>query len=210
MTTARIDLTELLSERTLSHPTRITRGVLEGRDFHLTVFGYPWWRPNAGTGSEGAIELFFKNISEGLLDLPLIQDLDGDEDLEPFAVTSLVDIPWAQPSSQSIYASGPMSDPMRLYALLDAHLASVDAFTRPSHYLNAGDRPHRFVEFATSSSSLLATAPPSITRVICNELDAQGTPYTVHRGTDRVEGRLWVKLGDANFFCERAFAEFEN
>lgn len=202
----RVDLASLVSA--LSHPTRIVRGVLEGRDFRLSVIGYPWWRRDATLGSEGAIELIFEGVSGGSLDLPLTYDSDDDEQLEPFAVTPLADLAWAQPSSLSVYCSAPLTDPMRFYRLLADYLGSVGAPTTAAQYLNHGASPDRFVAFATSASYLLSTASPPITRLITDELAAQGVPYTVQGAEPAVDSRLWVRLGDANFYCDRAFAEF--
>ncbi|MDI1365714.1 MAG: hypothetical protein PSX79_12775 [bacterium] len=210
MAMTRVDLVSLLSERKVVHPTAIARGVLEGRNFRVVVVGHPWWRCDPAPKSENVIHLIFENISQGLLDLPLT-DEDWDEGLDTFSITGLEGVAWAQPSLRQIFCSAPTPDPIRFYALLTAYLKAEGAFTSAAHYLNGGSEPHRFVETLGSPGYLIATAPEAIARIVCAELDRQGVPHTVQGSVSTTpDTRLWVKLGDANFVCGRAFAEFES
>ncbi len=194
-----VDLTTLLRERQLRHPTQILRGVLEARTFTLTVRGSPWW-------IDGVFDLVFEAVSGGLLDLPLVNDPEDDEALEPFAVTPMADLPWAQPASHSLFCSAATPRPLRLYAVIADYLASAGAPTMAGQYLNGGARPDVFVETASTESYRVATAPPEIARIIRAELEAQGVPYTVQDHGVSSDDRLWVRLGDANIYCARAYA----
>jgi hypothetical protein len=208
----RIELTELLKSQDIVHPTRILSMAIKNGTLQVLVQGYPWWKSHGTSADEEELELCFEGLSEGSLDLTLASGSEDDyEALETFAVRSLANVDWAQPSSHSIYCSAPLQDPLRLYTVVQDHLLDVDSFKKPSDFLNFDfdGRLNGFMAIASSSLFLVARAPQSLSQIICEELTRQGVPHNVLTKTLPLEQRLWVTLGSFNFLCQSAMAIFE-
>jgi hypothetical protein len=201
-----VNLTDLLQTRDIAHPTRVARASLQGDRLSLTVQGHPWWKRDPQPGEESTLELIFEGISWGTLDLTL-SAAEWDEVLEDFRVQPLVDVDWAQPDARSIFCYAPLPDPFRLYAALHEWLRDRDAFKTAADFLNSGDDITRFAEITATQSYLVAKGPEIITQILCDELSRQDVPFEVHTFDLPTDRRLWVRLGAADFLCERAVAE---
>ena len=203
----RVDLVELLAERSIAHPTRIERAVICRNRLELTVSGHAWWS-DAGAGDPSSqVALVFEELSGG--ELPVCLNDPYDEDLEAFWVQRLAGVGWAQPDTNAIYCNGPLSDPVSLYSKLQAYLVAADAFKGPSDFLNQGEVLARFAKITSGKSYLLARGPDVVCRLLCDELGAQAVSHTVIAHSRPPEDRLWVRLNGSGFLCARAWAEFE-
>lgn len=72
---------ELLKERSVSHPSRVLATTVTDRQVRVQVIGWPWWKSNADTSRDHAIELVFSGVSDGVLE-PLDFDNEFDEALD--------------------------------------------------------------------------------------------------------------------------------
>lgn len=205
-TVMRVDLTGLLAKNPIVHPTRIERVVICGERLEMVVSGYPWWL-DTKRDEPSQITLIFEALAEGTFPVPIGDAFD--EDLESFSVVSLANIDWAQPSRNAIYCQEPLPDPARIYSLLQALLADAAAFKVPGDFLNQGHTLADFTKITSGHSYLLAHAPDSLCRLLCDELERQRVLYNVVESPTQSETRLWVRLNGAGFLCGAAWAEIE-
>lgn len=206
-TTMRIDLTQLLAKRPIVHPTRIERMIICGDRMEMVVTGHPWWVGAQADRPSPRITLVFEALSEGALPVHLNDPFS--EDLEGFAIQPLATVEWAQPPRNAIYCQAPLPDPARIYSMLQAFLTEASAFKGPGDFLNEGCLLDNFAKITSGGSYLLARAPDVLCRLLCDELDRQAVPHNVIEHATQPENRLWVRLGQAGFFCGRAWAEIE-
>jgi hypothetical protein len=204
----KIDLIELLRQREIVHPTRIV--AVEGghRRLRISVAGYPWWRDGVSDGEE-RIVFSFEGIDEGLLDAATLLHMEDDEALELCSVSPLSEEGWAAGgTSYATYCSGPLADPLRLYAVVEDYLWDADSPRSARDFLNVPDgRLARFCEISGTSSYLVADAPQAIHSIITAELQRQAVPHTVLVNERRSSHGLFVRIGGTSFVCERATAE---
>jgi len=203
----RRNLLDLLTERPIVHPTRIDAVTWMGRQLTIAVSGHPWWASAyEGRRREGAISLVFTDLGEGRLFTDELQPED-DEALEDFEILPVSDVPWAQARDWSIYCSGPIGEPISLFAKVHDYLRQGQAFMGPEHFLNgAGDMSH-FAAMTQTAGFLVGRGPTCIRDLICAELDRQHVPHNVIQTTADTEPRYLVRLGDSAFLCEDALAE---
>lgn len=207
-----VPLIDFLANSPTLGPARIVSGLLEQRNLIVLVRCYPWWLASRAFAEDRRnLRLVFAGISEGALDLPLADHGpdEWDDDLDELSIKDLKDVDWAQPSVHSIYAYAPTSDPVAIYRLVSNYLSSVGAAKGPEHYLHGGDRPDRFFEIFASASYLVGQGPKPVVQIIQQELERQSVPHNILTEEQAPEERLWVQWGDARFFCERAFVEFD-
>lgn len=206
----RRNLLDLLTERPIVHPTRIDSVMWSGRQLTIAVGGHPWWAsPYEGQRREGAMTLVFTDLGEGRLFTDELQPED-DEALEDFEVIPVSDVPWAQARDWSIYCSGPVGEPITLFAKVHDYLRQSQAFMGPEHFLNgAGDLSH-FAAMTRTAGFLLSRAPSGLRDLICAELDRQNVPHNVIQTTADTEPQYLVRLGDSAFLCQEALAEFSD
>jgi len=208
----RINLLDLLQSNPIVHPTRIASMAISDGTLRIAVTGYPWWKPRADFSDDGQLEIRFEGLSDGYLDVTLASgDEDDLEALEGFALRSLENIDWAQPCIHAIYCSGPLQNPLAIYAVVNDYLVDVEAFKTPDDFLNFNfdGKLSSFAETGASNSFLVARAPESVRQIICEELTRQSVPYNVITTKLPPEKRLWVTLGDGHFLCDKAFTVFD-
>jgi hypothetical protein len=206
----RVDLTQLLRDRPVVHPSRIVSMTLNDRELCVRVTGYPWWEDRAEKGRNGSIEFIFGDVTDGVLD-PLDFEFEFDEALEIFSVSATSDLPWAQPQGSAIYCNAPLRHPTPVYLIVHDFLASQGAFRRAWQYLNCPESEQLtpFIQITQSSSYLLGRFPLAIQNLVCGELDAQGVSYSAIPIALEKPGRLLVTFQKSQFFCETAEATFE-
>lgn len=203
----RRELTALLTERPIVHPTRIAGVVWRGRDLILELRGYRWWAsPYEDRRAEGAVSLVFKSVGYGWLRTDEF-DPDDDEALEAFEVAAVADVPWAHGPDWSIYCSGPIRDPQALYAQVQTYLHRERAFLGPQDFLNQAEALSTFTAMTQASGFLVARGPACIRDLVCSELERQSVPHNVLSTISDTEPRLLVRLGDSAFFCGEALIE---
>lgn len=201
------DLSELLTERPIVHPTRIDGVVWRGRKLIITVRGFRWWEgPYTEPQVEGEISLVFNDVGDGRL-LTDEFDLDDDEALEDLEVRLVSEIPWAQACDWSVYCSGPISQPLTLYSILHDYLYSSDAFLTPEHFLNQASVLSKFAAMASLSGFLVGRGPSCIRDLICDELNRQSVPHYVLGTVTHTEPKFLVRLGNSAFLCGSAQVE---
>lgn len=208
----RVELIDLLQSSIIVHPTRISSMTILNGTLQVLVTGYPWWKAHKDFSDESQLEIYFEGSSYGSLDVTLASGDEHDfEALEDFAVRSLEGVDWAQPNSHTIYCSGPLKDTLRLHAVVHDYLVDVGSFKKPQDFLNfdSEGRLACFQLIATFNSFLVASAPQSISQIICEELTRQGVSHNILMLTLPLEQRLWVRLGSGNFLCDSAVAIFE-
>jgi hypothetical protein len=203
-----IDLFDLMATRPISHPTRITSFSLVGDMATLSVEGASWWVENR-PDIDGEIQFRFEGVTCGSIDLSELVDPEWDEALDMFHMERTSDLPWAQPSTVSIFCNGSIPRPLDVYARVQNYLLDVDALSSPSDILNGGDRLSWFLEVARSPVHQLAVAPPVIADLIIGELNDQGVPHIVMFLRGGAVASILIRIGDHGFFCERATAEFD-
>jgi len=202
------DLSELLTDRPIVHPTRIEGVVWRGRKLIIEVRGNRWWEgPYNAQQAEGAMSLVFEDVGDGCLRTDEL-DLDDDEALEDLEISLVSEVPWAQSSVWSIYSSGPIGQPLTLYRSVHDYLHSSGAFLTPEDSLNQAADLSRFVAMAQSNGCLVGCGPSCIRDLICDELGRQSVPHNVVRTGARAEPKFLVRLGNSAFFCESVHAEF--
>lgn len=204
----KVNLFDLLRQREIVHPTRITAIEAGNRQLRVTVFGYPWWQ-SVISSNEGRIAFLFEGIKEGLLDADTLLDMEEDEALEVFRVSPLSNEQWATVGkSYAIYCSSPLPEPLKLYALVEDYLWNIHAPRSARDYLNVPNGSlTRFGEITKSSSFLVAKAPERLHQIISAELQRQNVRHNVLTSTRPATHNLFVEMGSASFTCERATAE---
>lgn len=203
----RRNLLELLIDRPVVHPTRIDAITLRGRQLTIAVRGYRWWASAyEDRQTEGEMSLVFHGLEDGCL---LTDELgpDDDEALEDFAVMAISDVPWAQARNWSIYCSGPIEEPLSLFAKVHDYLRLNDAFLGAEHFLNQATDISRFVAMTKTGGFLVGSGPTCIRDLICAELDRQAAPHNVIRAAADAEPQFLVRLGNSAFLCQEAVAE---
>jgi len=203
----RRNLMDLLADKPIVHPTRIDAVVWRGRQLTIHVRGHRWWAsPYEDRLSEGAISLVFNGLEDGRLFTDQLQP-DDDGALAGFKVLPVSDVPWAQASRWSIYSSGPIAEPLALFAKVHDYLQQTQAFLGADRFLNQATDLSRFVATVQSSGALVGQGPTPIRDLICTELERQRVPHNVVQTVPDVEARYLVRLGDSGFLCQEAFAE---
>jgi hypothetical protein len=202
-------VTELLRSREIAHPSRLSSALLSNRELRLTITGHPWWREDEWSGSEDQLVLVFRGVAAGRLDTETILDFENDEALEEFEVSALDEHEWAAPSIYSVYCHAPLTDPLRLYALVEDYLRKAEAPMTARDYLNMDTgQLQRFQEITSSTSYLVARAPEAIKQIVCDELVHQSVPHNILTTPLPRDDLLLVRFGGSQFFCEEAVAEF--
>jgi hypothetical protein len=206
----RLELTQLLRERQVIHPSRVVRAALEGRDFLVHVVGYPWWADGADPSRDHDVQFVFGGVSDGYIE-PVDFDSGFDEALENFSAVSINDVPWAQPRGSEIYCNGALLQPLALYAKVHDFLASHGSFRRAWRFLNIpeSEQLSPFIEMTQTSSYLLGRFPPALRDVVCAELEAQGVSYSELPTVLGNAGELLVTIEKSQFFCDTAHVVFE-
>ena len=204
----RIDLLDLLADREIVHPTRISAVTWAGSELVLSLTGYRWWEQACtDRRADGAIRFVFGGVADGTL-RPSIMD-DDDEALEDFAIRPITDVPWAQPADWSIYCSAALPDPMAIYVGLHDFLAREGAFYTPADFLNGAAEISRFTAITQTPGFMLGSGPECVRALLCAELERQGVRFSVVHTMRDVDSRLLVRLGGSSFVCDTAVAEFE-
>jgi hypothetical protein len=209
----RMELIKLLHSNEIVHPTTIKAANFHQGRLSISVSGYPWWKPPGARAVDGSIELIFNGLSEGTLDA-CISNLDfsgneHDEALEDFGVEPLSSFAWAPPDVHSIYCSSALREPASLYESLDNYLVTNDSYRRPLDFLNSCATLSQFRELCASNSFLLARCPDAIRELLCVHLVREGVAFNVISTSATPENRLRVKLGNSDFLCDEAIAEFD-
>ncbi len=203
-------LFDLLAERPIVHPTRIDAITWRGRELTVDVSGHRWWAdPHEDRHREGALRLVFRGLEDGRLLADELQ-ADDDEALEDFELIPVADVPWAQASDWSIYCSGPIAEPLCLFAKVHDYLRLNDAFLGAEHFLNQATVLGRFAAATRTAGFLVARAPICIRDLICAELERQGTPFNVVQTGADTEPQYLVRLGNSAFLCHEALAELSD
>lgn len=202
------DLLDLLLQTEIVHPTRIVAVEARHHELRITIAGYPWWRGTEG-GEEEQIVFTFEGVEEGLLDAETLLDMEEDEALEVFRVSSLSGEGWAnEGTSYSTYCSEPLPHPLRLYAAVEDYLWEAGAPRSARDYLNVPEGSlSRYCELARASSFLVAEAPQRLHIIITTELLRQNVRHNVLTSERPLKQGLFVQIGGTNFMCERATAE---
>jgi len=205
----RVNLIELLAERTITHPTHIEAVTWRSDELSIVVSGYRWWKPHyAADAMDGRIRLIFSGLVDGCI-RPDEFSLSEDEALEDFRLERVADVPWAQPMDQSVFCSAPIPKPLALYVRLSDFLSRAGAFREARHYLNQADQIASFVKMAASTGFLLCRGPNCVRSLICTELDAQGVPHNVLRTAADMTADFLVTIGNSAFLCCQAEAEMD-
>ena len=202
------DLLDLLNQAKIVHPTRIVAVEASHHQLRITIAGYPWWRNDPG-GDEEQIVFSFEGVREGLLDPETLLDMEEDEALEVFEVSSLSEEGWAESgTSYATYCSEPLPHPLKLYVIIEDYLWDAGAPRSARDYLNVpnGSLSH-FCEIASTSSFFVAQAPQNIHDMILAELQRQNVSHNVLTSERASNRNLFVKIGGTSFVCERATAE---
>ena len=203
-----IELVKLLANRLIRHPGQIERFYWSGDGLHIGIRGYPWWLDaEADHDATGKIEFHFRNIFDGVI-RPEGIDFDSDEILEDFDVSSSKQVGWTQPAAWSIYCSGPIPDPLRLYRRLNDFLSQEASFRRPDDFLNGASTISGFEQLCSERSFLLAQGPDCIRELLCDELKAQSVSFSEVRTLIPQQKAYLVRFGDSSFLCRDAVAEF--
>jgi hypothetical protein len=202
------DLLDLLNQAEIIHPTRIVAVEASHRQLRITIAGYPWWRNGAG-GEEGQIVFSFDGVGEGMLDAETLLDMEEDEALEVFKVSSISDQGWADDgTSYSTYCSEPLPHPLKLYAIIEDYLWNTGAPRSARDFLNVPDGSlSRFCQITDTSSFLVAQSPQHVHELVVAELQRQNVSHNVLTSERASSRNLFVKIGSSSFVCERALAE---
>ena len=207
-----VDLIELLSQRPISHKTKITSASVVSGKLEMVVDGYPWWRSAVSGLEESTIRFSFEGLIAGNLVLDDISGIEGfaDKALENFDVSLATTIGWAQPNTFSIYCSSSLKNVWDLYRQLYDYLLEVDSYRRIEEFLNfPTGKLSQLVEITSSSSFLLGQGPDCVRAVICDELERQGVVFNVLETRMDPNQCVLVRLSDSHFFCRTARAEFD-
>lgn len=205
----RVELTQLLAERPIVHPTKIEAISWSQAELRIKLGGYPWWLNDGHRSDEvGSIHLVFRYLADGSIH-PRAFDFEDDEALEGFEVLPLGASRWALPQTWSIYCSAPVPDPLRIYVSLHDFLSRQAAFMAPEDFLNQARQIGDFLNLAASQSFLLGRGPDCIRDLICDELQRQGVAHNVVRTHAGVGAKFHVRFGTSSFLCDEAFADIE-
>jgi hypothetical protein len=209
----RVELAKLLHEREIVDPTRIVSATISQEKLRIVVCGHPWWRDLPHPYEEQSIELTFEGVGRGTFDVEDMGGVSGDwetgQALEAFEIRAAAEVDWAQSAFASIYCSGPLRDPLRLYMLVHDFLVRAGACCRPDAFLNLGSGElSQFVDICTSRSFLVARGPDCIRQIVCKELVRQGVAHNVIDNPGTPSAGFLVRLGSSHFFCRSAFAEY--
>ncbi|MEX2250368.1 MAG: hypothetical protein WD671_12115, partial [Parvibaculum sp.] len=102
-----VELTKLLAERPICHPTTLDAVLWSAHGLRLTFNGYPWWRDSSPSqDAQGSIHFVFREIGEGKL-WPQSFDFSDDAILEDFDILPVSDVCWAQQHGWKIFCLGP-------------------------------------------------------------------------------------------------------
>ena len=202
------DLLELLRDREIIHPTRIAAVEASHQTLRLTIEGHPWWN-QADALQDGRLVLSFEGVN-GSLDAQTFLDFEDDEALDFFKVAPLDEQAWVGGGrSFSVYCSSAISEPLVLYSLIEDYLWEAAAPRCARDYLNMpGGSLHHFCALTKSDSFLVGRFPEHMRLIVCAELSRQRVAHNVLTDELPRPRGLFVQLGDMNFTCERAFAEF--
>jgi hypothetical protein len=204
---ARRDLIDLLQERPIFHPSWIDGISWRGRTLTIAIRGSRWWEgPYDAAQAEGAASIVFDEVGEGRLYTDGL-DPDFDEALEGFEILPVSEVAWAQAPGWSIYCSGPIGNPLRLYSRVHDYLSSDDAFLPAEHFLNQADDLSKFVAMAQSAGFLIGHGPSRIRDLICEELVHQSTPHNVIERKCGAWPKFLVRLCNSAFLCGNAALE---
>lgn len=206
----RHNLLDLLTDRPIVHPTRIDGVAWRGRQLTIAVRGYRWWAsPYENRQIEGEMSLIFNGLEKGFL---LTDELEPDDDeaLDGFEVLPVSDVPWAQACDWSIYCSGPIDEPVSLFAKVQDYLRLCGAFVGPEHFLNQATDISSFVTMTKVGGFLVGRGPSCIRDLICAELERQAVPHNVVQAPDDTEPEFLVRLGNSAFLCQEALAELSD
>lgn len=205
----RVELIELLADREIVHPTKISSVVWSEGELVMSITGYRWWeQARSGHGLDGAIRFIFGGVTGGAL-RPDEFSLDDDEALEDFEITPVAEVGWAQPQDWSVFCSSAIPDPMALYVGLHDFLAREGAFYAPEDFLNCAAEISRFVGMARTPGFMLGQGPDCVRALLCAELERQGVGHNVIYTLADEESRMLVRVGKSSFLCNSAVAEFE-
>ena len=203
----RRDLLDLLIDRPIVHPTKIDAVTWRDGQLTIAVSGHRWWAsPYEDRQIEGKISLVFDGLEKGRLLTDELQAGD-DEALEDFEVITVSEVPWAQAREWSIYCSGPIGEPIALFAKVYDYLRLSDAFLEPQHFLNQARDISGFAAMTRASGFLVGRGPICIRDLICGELERQAVPHNVVRTAIDTEPQFLVRLGNSAFLCHQALAE---
>ena len=206
----RRNLLDLLADRPVVHPTRIDAVAWSGRQLTIAVRGHRWWAsPYEERQTEGAISLVFNGLEEGRLFTDELEP-DDEEALEDLEVSPVSDVPWAQSCDWSIYCSGPICEPVVLFAKVHDYLRVSDAFLGPEHFLNQATDISGFVALTMAGGCLVGRGPASMRDLICAELERQAVPHNVVHTLAETEPQYLVRLGNSAFLCREALAEISD
>jgi hypothetical protein len=204
-----VDVKELLTTRRIHHPATCQFiGVVDGT-LVLRFRGVPWWRPQFQFTDEADIEFRFENVEGGQFEFHHFYDLDWHDALEIFSVQSAKEVAWFGQEQTSIFCSAPLSDPIKIFAIVHDFLVEQDALYRVSKYLNA-HTISRFVELACYNGFFLGGFPSVLADMICAELRTQNVAYTQFSGVRKDHDKLLVNLEGTQFFCSSAVAVFDD
>ena len=203
----RHELTALLAERPIVHPTRIDGVTWQRRQLVVEIRGYRWWASAyEDRQAEATASLVFNDVGDGRLRTDEFSP-DDDEALDAFEVVAVADVPWAQGSDWSVYCSGPIGDPAALYVSVQDYLHRHGAFLGPEDFLHQAEELSSFTAMAQASGFLVARGPACIRDLVCSELERQSVPHNVLDTIFDTEPRLLVRLGNSAFFCQEALIE---
>lgn len=144
-----------------------------------------------------------------MLDAETLLDMEENEALEVFRVSSLSEEPWADGDTfYATYCSEPLPHPLKLYAAVEDYLWDAGAPRTARDYLNvpAGSLS-RFCAITSTASFLLAQAPQHIHEIVLAELQRQNVSHNVLTSERSSRPSLFVEIGGTSFVCERATAE---
>lgn len=200
-------LLELLSKKTLSHPTTVTVAHLADDSLRLTVRGYGWWKDQPTMANGDAI-LSFTGISRGALEVPTLLDPEDDEALENFEVTQSDDLDWAQPVTFSIYCSEPLPEPLAIYDVVERWVERSGGVKAVRDFLHGATRLSAFLTYTNTNFFMLAQGPESLRPLLADELKRQNVKHQFEPNGGRQESRYFVRLSaETWFFCESATLE---
>jgi hypothetical protein len=206
-----IELTQLMRDRAVAHPSRIVAVEFDGRDLRVGVTGWPWWNDEADRTPDHRIDFLFHGVNDGVLRLPDF-GAEDDEALEAFGVIEAGEVSWAKPEGSDIYCNGPLPRPLDVYVAVHDFLVSQGAFRRASDFLNCanGELLSPFFKMVETGSYLLGRFPTALRDVVCAQLESQNVSFSELKWNRAAAGQgLLVTFGGSQFFCQSATASFE-
>lgn len=210
----RINLLELLQERTIVHPSSISLiSSSEDRKLSIKVSGYPWWHVSPSPRESDTLTLEFNGIVSSSLDSDIFQRDHFDEDLEYFDAFRLEECQWAQGPSCEVYMNCALATPIELFIRLHDLLLSFGCPFAPSRYLNMGlsDTLEEFQQICASKSFKIFQGPEQMWRLISDGIidsDKDCTILTTRSSKDESPEMIFVRIGSSFLICESAYAAF--